>query len=85
MLRAELQRASDAADSEIQRHLNFLNEGLMELAEGDKTADTKADRDRVVELEEKLVSLSAEVDDQATVSHIENVLDHLDAAADGGW
>ena len=52
----------------------------MELAEGDKMTDAEADPDRVAELEEKLAGLSAETDDQAIVSHIENALDHLDAA-----
>ncbi len=33
--------------------------------------------------EEKLAGLSAETDDQAIVSHIENAFDHLNAAADG--
>lgn len=81
--REELQRASDAADGEIQRHLNSIDEGLMELAEGDKMTDAEADPDRVAELEEKLAGLSAEIDDQAIVSRIENALDHLDAAEDG--
>ena len=81
--REELQRANDAADGEIQRHINSIDEGLMELAEGDKMTDAEADPDRVTELEEKLAGLSAETDDQAIVSHIENALDHLDAAEDG--
>ena len=81
--REELQRASDAADGEVQRHINSIDEGLMELAEGDKITDAEADPDRLAELEEKLAGLSAETDDQAIVSHIENALDHLDAAADG--
>lgn len=79
----ELQRANDAADGEVQRHINSIDEGLMELAEGDKITEAEADPDRVAELEEKLAGLSAETDDQAIVSHIENVFDHLNAAADG--
>lgn len=82
--REELQRANDAADGETQRHLNSIDEGLMELAEGDKMTDAEADPDRVAELEEKLAGLSAETDDQAIVSHIENALDHLDAADEIG-
>lgn len=81
--REELQRASDAADGEVQRHINSIDEGLMELAEGDKITEAEADPDRVAELEEKLAGLSAETDNQAIVSHIENALDRLDAAADG--
>ena len=82
--REELHRANDAADGEIQRHINSIDEGLMELAEGDKMTDAEADPDRVAELEEKLAGLSAETDDQAIVSHIENALDHLDAAEEIG-
>ena len=82
--REELHRASDAADGEIQRHINSIDEGLMELAEGDKMTDAEADPDRVAELEEKLAGLSAETDDQAIVSYIENALDHLDAADEIG-
>lgn len=48
--------------------LYSIDEGLMELAEGDKTSAAEADSDRVAELEEKLASLSAETDDQAIVS-----------------
>ncbi len=81
--RKELQRASEAADGEIQRHLNSLDEGLMELTESDKTAETEADPERMAELEEKLAGLAAETDDEEIVSHIENALDHLDAAKDG--
>jgi hypothetical protein len=81
--REELQRASDTADGEVQHHVNSIDEGLMELAEGDKITEAEADPDRVAELEEKLAGLSAETNDQAVVSHIENALDHLDAAADG--
>ena len=80
----ELHRASDVADGEIQRHINSIDEGLMELVEGDKMTDAEADPDRVAELEEKLAGLSAETDDQAIVSHIENALDHLDAANEVG-
>ena len=82
--REELHRASDAADGEIQRHINSIDEGLMELAEGDKMTEAEANPDRVAELEEKLAGLSAETDDQAIVSHIENVLDHLDATDEVG-
>jgi DNA repair ATPase RecN len=78
--REALHQASDAADGEIQQHINSIDEGLMELAEGDKMTEADADPDRVAELEEKLSALSAEVDDQAIVSHIGNALDHLDAA-----
>jgi phage I-like protein len=78
--REELHRASDAADDEIQQHINSIDEGLMELAEGDKMTDAEADPDRVAELEEKLAALSAETDNQTIVSHIGNALDHLDAA-----
>ena len=81
--RRELGRASDAADGEVQRQMNSIDEGLMELAGGDKTAETEADPDRVAELEEKLAGLSAETDDEEIVSHIENALDHLDASTDG--
>jgi hypothetical protein len=81
--REELQRANDAADGEVQRHINSIDEGLMELAEGNKITEAEADPDRMAELEEKLAGLSAEADDQAIVTHIENALDHLDAAADG--
>ena len=82
--REELHRASDAADGEIQRHINSIDEGLMELAEGDKMTDAEADPDRVAELKEKLAGLSAETDDQTIVSHIENVFDHLDATDEIG-
>ena len=81
--RKEIQSASEAADGEIQRQLNSLDEGLMELAEGDKMTKAEADPDRIAELEEKLAGLSAETDNQAIVSHIENALNHLDAAEDG--
>lgn len=81
--REELQRASEAADGEVQRHLNSLDEGLMELTESDKTAETEADPERVAELEEKLAGLAAETDDEEIVSHIENALDCLDASEDG--
>ena len=54
----ELQRANDAADGEVQRHINSIDEGLMELAEGDKITEAEADPDRVAELEEKLAGLS---------------------------
>lgn len=82
--REELQRASEAADGEIQRHLNSIEEGLMELAEGDKMTDAKADPERVAELGEKLSELSAEIDDRRISSHIERALDHLGAATDDG-
>ena len=82
--REELHRASDAANGEIQRHINSIDEELLEFAEGDKMTDAEADPDRVAELEKKLAGLSAETDDQAIVSHIENALDHLNAADETG-
>ena len=82
--RRELGRASDAADGEIQRQMNSIDEGLMELSEGDKVeGEGGTHPERLTELEEKLAGLSAETDDQTVVSHIENALDHLDAATDG--
>jgi hypothetical protein len=81
--REELQRASEAADGEVQHHINSIDEGLMELAEGNKMTEAETDPDRVAELEEKLAGLSAETDDQDIVSHIATALSHLDAAEDG--
>lgn len=82
--REELERASDAADGEIQRQLNSIEEGLMELTEGDKVeGEGGVHPERVAELEDKLTGLSAELDDQTIVRHIESALDHLDAATDG--
>jgi hypothetical protein len=82
--REELQRGSDAADGgDMQRQMNSIDEGLMELTEGDKVEGEGGPRpERLTELEEKLAGLSAETDDRKVVSHIENALDHLDASTD---
>lgn len=81
--REELDRASDAADGEVQRQLNSIDEGLMELTEGDKVEGEGGPRpERLGELEAKLDGLSAETENRELASHIENALDHLDAATD---
>jgi hypothetical protein len=83
--RNELQRASDAAaGGDIQRQMNSIDEGLMELVDGDKVEGEGGPKpDRLTELEEKLAGLGAETDDREVLTHIENALDHLDAATDG--
>ena len=80
--REDLQRASDAAEGgEVQRQMNSIDEGLMELTEGNKVKGEGGPKpERLTELEEKPAGPSAETDNRELVSHIENAHDHLDAA-----
>lgn len=81
--REELDHASDVADGERRRQVNSIEEGLMELTEGDKVEGEGGSRpDRLEELEAKLDRLSAEVENRELASHLENALDHLDAVVD---
>lgn len=83
--REELDRANDVANGERRRQVNSIQEGLMELTEGDKMEGEGGPRpDRLEELEAKLDGLSAEVENRELASYLENALDHLDTAVDRG-
>lgn len=59
--REEIQAAADAADGEMQEQLRSIDEGLMELTEGDKVEDDDPPRlDHLAELEEKLDGVADE-------------------------
>ncbi|WP_254546559.1 DUF7553 family protein [Halomarina pelagica] len=78
-IREELQRASDAADEdrEIREQLRSIDEGLMELVDGDKTTDEPPHPDRLAELEEKLAGLSERADGE-TSRHVRTAATLLD-------
>lgn len=61
-IRETLQRAADSGDGNVQEQLRSLDEGFMEIVEGEKTKDTPPHDDRLAELEEKLAGLIQETD-----------------------
>lgn len=88
LARAELKRASDAADAPVQHHLIALQQGVFEeRTDGEDAATPKPDR--IAELAEKLDGLTeetaGEVRDRIERSrdHLRDYLDGRDGAASG--
>lgn len=69
--REELQSATGDTDRDIKEQIESVDEGLMELAGGDKTKDTPVHLDRIAELEETLGGLREEADGE-TAERIAN-------------
>lgn len=75
--RGRLRRASDVADRPIQTQLDSIEEGLFEELDGVRTQDEPGPKvDHVVEIEEKLEGLQAEVEDPTTKERIEEAREH---------
>lgn len=60
--REEMERAGDEAESNVREPLMSLSEGLMEIAGGDKTQDTRPHDDRLREVEHQLSDLADEAE-----------------------
>lgn len=68
--RRAVQRAAETAnDREARLVLKSVDEGLMEIGDGEKTRDSHAHADRVKELEKKLGGLEEDVEGQ-TYNHL---------------
>lgn len=75
--RTEIDQASDHADSTVREQLRSIDEGLLELLEGDKTAsEAPPETAELRELESKLAGLEAQTNEQ-TRQHIETAREQL--------
>lgn len=75
--RTEIDTASGHADSTIREQLRSIDEGLLELLEGDKTdSEVPPETDELRELESKLAGLEDQTNEQ-TRQHIETAREHL--------
>lgn len=75
--RTEIDTASGHADSTIREQLRSIDEGLLELLEGDKTdSEVPPETDELRELESKLAGLEDQTNEQ-TQQHIETAREHL--------
>lgn len=75
--RMEIDQASDHADSTVREQLRSIDEGLLELIEGEKTvSDAPPETTELRELESKLAGLEEQTNEQ-TRQHIETAREHL--------
>jgi Spy/CpxP family protein refolding chaperone len=75
--RTEIEAASDHADSPVREQLRSIDEGLLELTEGDKTdSDAPPKTAEIRELESKLAGLEDQTNEQ-TRQHIETAREYL--------
>lgn len=75
--RTEVDTASGHADSTVREQLRSIDEGLLELIEGDKTnSETPPETDELRELESKLAGLENQTNEQ-TRQHIEIAREHI--------
>ncbi|XVH30390.1 DUF7553 family protein [Haloferacaceae archaeon DSL9] len=78
--REAIQRAGDSAEANVREQLLHVDEGLMELTEGDKTpSEAPPGGNNLEEIEAKLVGLADETEDAAARERLEAARDHLDA------
>lgn len=63
--RTEIERAADDAEGPVREQLQSIDEGLAEIAGGDRTRDEHPHDDRLAELQQKLDGLSDETDGEA--------------------
>lgn len=75
--RNELRKAAESAERAEQEQFHSIDEGLMELVEGDKTQDAPVQSDRLAELEEKLDGLREKTDGE-TQRHVANAAAAID-------
>lgn len=78
--REAVQSAAEEAEANVREQLLHVDEGLMEIVEGDKVeGDAPPKRDRLEEIEEKVVGLADETESEETRRRLEEVRDHLDS------
>lgn len=80
--RSAVQAAADDAGGVAQEQLRSVDEGLAEIAEGDKTADAGPHPDRLREIERKLSGLADEVEDDRVRDRIEDAQARVGAYRD---
>lgn len=81
-VRREVQEAAETADAEIREPLLSVDEGLMEMTEGDKTeggdtGNAPIHPDRLAEIEREIEDLELETDGE-TERHLEAALESID-------
>lgn len=77
--RGAIQKASEAARANIREQLLQVDQGLRELEAGDSTqSDVSPKRERLEQIEEKLVGMADRADDTTVERHLEVARDHLD-------
>lgn len=78
--RTEIQQASEHAESDVRENLLSIDDGLQELAGGDKTAESDLENEegRFTEIEEKLRGLMEETSEEVE-DRLQNARDELDA------
>lgn len=75
--RTEIDQASEHADSTVREQLRSIDEGLLELIEGDKIAsDVPPETAELRELESKLADLEDQTNEQ-TRQYIETAREYL--------
>lgn len=78
--RSELQTAAKKSESSVQEQLQSIDEGLMEMIEGDKTQDAPIHEDRLAELAAKLDDLKTNADNEEATRHIEDAAESIETA-----
>lgn len=82
--RSELQTAAEQAESSVKEQLESVDEGLMEMIEGDKTQDAPVHGDRLAELVDKLDELERKTDHEAARRHIADATESVESARRSG-